>query len=123
MGAVSCGNCAAAPSGCSSRPDACPGADHAGHCAHLWPRSRRQAACKMNVVDQIMAVMEAAFEPHWGEKWSRGQIADSLLIPGTDAIVIDGEGSDLTDPQGRSEERREGKESDRTCRSLWGPEQ
>src|SRR3546814_9333342 len=43
-------------------PDACPGADHAGHCAHLWPRSRRQAACKMNVVDQIMAVMEAAFE-------------------------------------------------------------
>src|SRR3546814_2861341 len=54
----------------------------------------------MNVVDQIMAVMEAAFEPHWGEKWSRGQIADSLLIPGTDAIVIDGEGSDITDRQG-----------------------
>lgn len=54
----------------------------------------------MNVVDQIMAVMEASFEPHWGEKWTRGQIADSLLIPGTDAIVIDGDGSDITDRQG-----------------------
>jgi len=50
----------------------------------------------MNVVDQIMAVMDAAFEPQWGEKWTRGQIADSLLIPGTDAIVIDGEGNDIT---------------------------
>lgn len=54
----------------------------------------------MNVVDQIMAVMEAAFEPQWGERWTRGQIADSLLIPNTSAIVIDGEGNDITDRQG-----------------------
>src|SRR3546814_7617959 len=62
------GNCAAAPSGCAPRSGAGPRADHAGHCAYLWPRSRRQIACKLNVVDQIMAVMEAAFEPQWGER-------------------------------------------------------
>src|SRR3546814_20578457 len=54
----------------------------------------------MNVVEQIMAVMDAAFEPQWGEKWTRGQIADSLLIPNTSAIVIDGQGNDITDKQG-----------------------
>src|SRR3546814_15251056 len=54
----------------------------------------------MNVVEQIMAVMDAAFEPQWGERWTRGQIADSLLIPNTSAIVIDGEANDITDRQG-----------------------
>lgn len=54
----------------------------------------------MNVVEQIMAVMDAAFEPQWGEKWTRGQIADSLLIPNISAIVIDGHGNDITDGQG-----------------------
>src|SRR3546814_7791545 len=44
--------------------------------------------------------MDAAFEPQWGEKWTRGQIADSLLIPNTSAIVIDGQGNDITDKQG-----------------------
>lgn len=31
-------------------------------------------------LDQIMAVMEAAFDPAFGEAWTRRQVEDSLLI-------------------------------------------
>jgi ribosomal-protein-alanine N-acetyltransferase len=34
-------------------------------------------------VDQIMRVMEAAFDPAYGEAWSRRQVADALVLPGT----------------------------------------
>lgn len=54
----------------------------------------------MNLIEQIMAVMDAAFDPQWGEKWTRGQIADSLLIPNTSAIVIDGDGDEITHDAG-----------------------
>ena len=34
-------------------------------------------------LDQIMAVMDAAFEPAWGEAWNRRQVSDSLAFPHT----------------------------------------
>lgn len=46
-------------------------------------------------VDRIMAVMEAAFDPAFGEAWSRRQVEDSLAIPGTHYLLI---GADKTVP-------------------------
>ncbi len=34
-------------------------------------------------LDRIMAVMNEAFEPAWGEAWTRRQISDSLAFPHT----------------------------------------
>jgi len=34
-------------------------------------------------VDRIMAVMETAFPPEFGEAWNRRQVSDSLLLAGT----------------------------------------
>lgn len=31
-------------------------------------------------VDRIMAVMDAAFEPEWGEAWNRRQVSDTLAF-------------------------------------------
>ena len=39
-------------------------------------------------LDQIMAVMDAAFEPGWGEAWNRGQVSDSLAFPHTHCRLI-----------------------------------
>jgi len=41
-------------------------------------------------IDRIMAVMTAAFDPVYGEAWSRRQVEDSLLVPGT-AYLLAGE--------------------------------
>ena len=38
-------------------------------------------------IDAIMGVMEAAFDPQWGEAWNRRQVEDALLLPNTFAIV------------------------------------
>lgn len=48
------------------------------HCPHL--------------LDRIMAVMEAGFDPAYGEAWNRRQVADALVMPGTHALVADSEG-------------------------------
>lgn len=40
-------------------------------------------------VDQIMAVMEASFDPAYGEAWNRRQVSDALTLPHTFAIVVD----------------------------------
>ncbi|MEO0057507.1 MAG: hypothetical protein RIT17_960, partial [Pseudomonadota bacterium] len=32
-------------------------------------------------IDRIMAVMEAAFDPAYGEAWNRRQVADALSMP------------------------------------------
>ena len=45
------------------------------------------------MIDQIMAVMEAAFDPAWGEAWNRRQLSDALALPHTHAILIDASGS------------------------------
>ena len=34
-------------------------------------------------LDRIMAVMDAAFDPAYGEAWSRRQVGDALLLPNT----------------------------------------
>lgn len=44
-------------------------------------------------VDHIMEVMEAAFDPAYGEAWTRRQIDDALVIPGTRYLLIAADGS------------------------------
>jgi [ribosomal protein S18]-alanine N-acetyltransferase len=46
-----------------------------------------------HVIDRIMAVMESAFEPTYGEAWNRRQVADALAMPATHALVVDTEGA------------------------------
>lgn len=45
-----------------------------------------------HLVARIMQVMEAAFDPAYGEAWNRRQVADALAMPNTHALVIDCEG-------------------------------
>lgn len=48
------------------------------------------AACSSaDRIDQIMAVMETAFEAKWGEAWNRRQVSDALTLPNTHAVLID----------------------------------
>jgi ribosomal-protein-alanine N-acetyltransferase len=49
------------------------------------------------LLDRIMAVMEAAFDPAYGEAWNRRQVADALSMPSTHALVVDGDGELLPD--------------------------
>ena len=51
---------------------------------------------KISQVDQIMAVMETAFDPQWGEAWNRLQVEDALLLPNTFAILNTGDSQDET---------------------------
>jgi [ribosomal protein S18]-alanine N-acetyltransferase len=43
-------------------------------------------------LDRIMAVMEAAFDPAFGEAWSRRQVSDSLLMPNTHYLLAGADG-------------------------------
>ena len=45
------------------------------------------------LVDRIMVVMEAAFDPVYGEAWTRRQVADALTLANTHALVIDADGA------------------------------
>lgn len=47
----------------------------------------------LDIVDPIMEVMEAAFDPAYGEAWNRRQVSDALSMPSTHAIVIDPQGA------------------------------
>ncbi|WP_394727263.1 GNAT family N-acetyltransferase [Altererythrobacter sp. GH1-8] len=47
----------------------------------------------MDQVDHIMQVMEAAFDPQWGEAWNRKQVSDALILPHTHAILADCHGT------------------------------
>lgn len=51
-------------------------------------------------LDRIMAVMEAAFDPAYGEAWNRRQVADALTFPSTHALVVDADGAVLPDGPG-----------------------
>lgn len=46
-------------------------------------------------LDAVMAVMEASFDPHWREAWTRAQVRDSLAMPSTFLMVIDADGHPL----------------------------
>lgn len=47
-------------------------------------------------IDHIMAIMAKAFEPHWGEAWTRRQISDSLILPTTFYQLIGPDGAPLS---------------------------
>ena len=44
-------------------------------------------------LDRIMAVMDAAFPPAFGEAWTRRQVEDALLLGGCHYQLIDAEGN------------------------------
>lgn len=46
----------------------------------------------MEDVDRIMSVMAQAFDPHWGEAWTRRQIEDALTLPTTGYILAGSHG-------------------------------
>lgn len=43
-------------------------------------------------LDRIMAVMQAAFDPAFGEAWSRRQVEDALALPGTHYLLAGADG-------------------------------
>jgi len=45
------------------------------------------------LVDAIMHVMEAAFDPAFGEAWNRRQVSDALLLPSTHALLVNASGA------------------------------
>ena len=57
-------------------------------------------APSVELVDRIMAVMEAAFDPAYGEAWNRRQVADALTLPSTHALVVDAAGAPIADGPG-----------------------
>jgi ribosomal-protein-alanine N-acetyltransferase len=48
-------------------------------------------------IDRIMGVMEAAFDPAYGEAWNRRQVSDALTLASTHALVIDAAGALIPD--------------------------
>ena len=46
----------------------------------------------MNDVDRLMDVMEASFDPHYREAWTRRQVEDSLALPSTFMLLIGEDG-------------------------------
>lgn len=40
-------------------------------------------------VDGIMAVMNAAFDPAYGEAWTRRQVGDTLILPNSHFLLLD----------------------------------
>jgi ribosomal-protein-alanine N-acetyltransferase len=43
-------------------------------------------------IDRIMAVMQAAFDPVYGEAWNRRQVSDALVLPNCHYLLIDAQG-------------------------------
>ena len=44
-------------------------------------------------LDRIMAVMEAAFDPAFGEAWTRRQVGDALVLPNTHYLLAGPDGA------------------------------
>ena len=49
-------------------------------------------------LDAIMRVMDAAFEPQWGEAWNRNQVGSSLMMANTHATLLSADGRLPDDP-------------------------
>lgn len=45
-------------------------------------------------VDRIMAIMDAAFDPAYGEAWSRRQVEDALILGNCHYLLIGPQGED-----------------------------
>lgn len=48
----------------------------------------------MDDLDRIMAVMEAAFDPQWGEAWTRRQVEGSLMMSSTHYRLLGADGGE-----------------------------
>lgn len=48
-------------------------------------------------LDKIMAVMETAFDPAFGEAWTRRQVGDALTLPNTHYLLAGPDGEDPGD--------------------------
>lgn len=46
-----------------------------------------------DTLDAVMAVMDTSFDPQWREAWTRSQVGDSLAMPSTFLLLVDGEGA------------------------------
>tara|TARA_B100000749_G_scaffold128679_1_gene98737 strand:- start:88 stop:555 length:468 start_codon:yes stop_codon:yes gene_type:complete len=49
-------------------------------------------------LDAIMRIMDSAFDPQWGEAWTRNQVSSALMLSNTHATLISVDGTDLRDP-------------------------
>lgn len=50
-------------------------------------------------IDRIMAVMETAFDPAYGEAWSRRQVEDALMLGGCRIVLIGPDGTAPTESE------------------------
>ena len=50
-------------------------------------------------LDAVMQVMEAAFDPVYGEAWNRKQVSDALTMPGTHLLLADETGDEPQDAE------------------------
>ena len=48
-------------------------------------------------LDKIMSVMDAAFDPAWGEAWTRRQVSDSLAFAHTHFRIVGADGLEVED--------------------------
>ncbi|MEM7666205.1 MAG: GNAT family N-acetyltransferase [Pseudomonadota bacterium] len=55
----------------------------------------------LELVDSIMQVMDASFDPAYGEAWNRRQITDALALPNTHALVVDPHGTLIENSSGK----------------------
>ncbi len=49
-------------------------------------------------LDAIMRIMDSAFDPQWGEAWTRNQVSSALLMSNTHATLMAADGAEPTDP-------------------------
>jgi ribosomal-protein-alanine N-acetyltransferase len=54
---------------------------------------------QLDDIDRIMAVMESAFDPAFGEAWTRRQVSDALILPNTYYLLTNAEGDAPQDGQ------------------------
>lgn len=47
----------------------------------------------MDDIDRIMAVMHTAFEPRYGESWTRAQVDNTLVLGNCHYVLVDAEGN------------------------------
>lgn len=50
------------------------------------------------VLDAIMRIMEAAFDPQWGEAWNRNQVSSAMVFANTHATLLAADGTAPLDP-------------------------
>jgi ribosomal-protein-alanine N-acetyltransferase len=54
---------------------------------------------QLDDIDRIMAVMQAAFDPAYGEAWNRRQVSDALALPNTYYLLAASDGLRPQDEQ------------------------